>query len=177
MGYSSGNGPISLDIDYKNVRGLITSRTDGLYINNTQFINFGSTMTPLQSCSQCDNGNLWVTGGKTTTFRNITYINIQGNYIFWQIWRREIFIDVDGSLTNPALSLISPSPAQKANVSITAYRPSLNFDQHCYRLSSPLWNDSSFCDSPLRAILFANAMPAFVFAQSNIKVKSLSNPY
>jgi hypothetical protein len=177
VGYSAGNGPLNLDVDYKNVKGLITSRTDGLYINNTQFINFGSTMTVLQSCSQCDNGNLWVTGGKTSTFRNITYTNIQGNYLFWQIWRREIFIDVDGSLTDPARTLITPSVSRKGNSSITPYRPSLTVDKHCFRINSSLWNDSIYCDQQLRAVLFTNAMPTFNFAQVNIKVKLLNDPY
>ena len=84
---------------------------------------------------------------------------------------------MDGSLTYPALSLISPPLSQKANVSITPYRPSLNISQHCYRLNSSLWNDSSFCDGTLRAVLFANAMPTFVFTESDIKVKVISNPY
>jgi hypothetical protein len=45
-------------------------------------------MTPLQSCSECYHFKVWVTGGKTTYFQNISYNNIQGNYIFWEKWRR-----------------------------------------------------------------------------------------
>lgn len=47
------------------------------------FYNFGTTMTPLQSCSECYHFKLWVVGSKTTMFKNISYSNIQGNYIFW----------------------------------------------------------------------------------------------
>lgn len=83
VGYSSGNGPIDLDLEYENARGLIASRTDGLLVKNIQFVNFGPKMTPLQSCSECFSFKLWVTGGKTTHFKNITYTNIQGNYIYW----------------------------------------------------------------------------------------------
>lgn len=83
VGYSQGNGPVDVDIDYNNGRGVIASRTDGLLVKNIQFFNFGATMTPLQSCSECHDFRLWVTGGKTTYFQNITYHNILGNYIYW----------------------------------------------------------------------------------------------
>lgn len=83
VGYSSGNAPTDIDTDYNNARGVIASRTDGLKFSGIQFYNFGATMTPLQSCSECYHFKLWVTGGKTTYFENITYTNISGNYIFW----------------------------------------------------------------------------------------------
>ena len=83
VGYSQGNGPVDVDTEYNKARGLIAARTDGLLVQNVQFFNCGQTMTPLQSCSECFDFRLWVTGGKTTFFKNISYHNIQGNYIFW----------------------------------------------------------------------------------------------
>jgi hypothetical protein len=32
VGYSQGNGPVDIDIDYQNARGLIAARTDGLLV-------------------------------------------------------------------------------------------------------------------------------------------------
>ena len=81
-------------------------------------------MTPLQSCSECYNVKVWVTGGKTTYFQNITYYNIQGNYIFWEKWRREMFIDLDGTLTKPIKDLITPAIPDQPGT-ITPCRPSL----------------------------------------------------
>lgn len=72
-----------MDVDYDKSRGVIASRTDGLKVKDIRFYNFGATMTPLQSCSECYHFKLWVTGGKTTYFSNISYNNIQGKYIFW----------------------------------------------------------------------------------------------
>lgn len=72
-----------MDVDYDKSRGVIAARTDGLKFKDIRFFNFGPTMTPLQSCSECYHFKLWVTGGKTTLFSNISYNNIQGNYIFW----------------------------------------------------------------------------------------------
>lgn len=59
------------------------SRTDGMEAENIHFANFDNNMTPLQSCSECWHFKLWVVGSKTTIFRQISYENIQGNYVFW----------------------------------------------------------------------------------------------
>lgn len=72
-----------MDNVYNNARGFIASRTDGLLGKGLAFYNFGPTMTPLQSCSECYHFRLWVVGSKTTMFTNISYDNIQGDYIFW----------------------------------------------------------------------------------------------
>ena len=88
LGISGGNAPANVDDTFRNARGIITSRTDGLVVRNTKFINYGLTMTPLQSCSECFHYKLWVTGGKTTFFENIYYENISAKYIFWENWRR-----------------------------------------------------------------------------------------
>jgi len=67
VGVSQGNAPTSnLDYLYKNSRGIIASRTDGLRFSGIKFFNFKPYMTPLQSCSECWNMKVWVTGGKTT---------------------------------------------------------------------------------------------------------------
>ena len=88
VGYSTGNAPADVDATYNNARGVIAARTDGLKFTGIRFHNFGTTMTPLQSCSECYDVKVWVTGGKTTYFNDISYTNIQGNYIFWENWRR-----------------------------------------------------------------------------------------
>lgn len=177
VGYSSGNGPADLDAEYKNARGVIAARTDGLLVQNVQFFNFGPTMTPLQSCSECFDFRLWVTGGKTTFFKNISYNNIQGDYIFWEKWRREIFMDLDGSLLAPAVSALS-LPAQSKG-SITPYRPSLLIPGHCHHINDSSWDNAIYCDSTitLRGLLFTNARPSIDFQSMNIKVKLLTDPY
>jgi hypothetical protein len=180
VGYSAGNGPIlDLNSEYKDARGLIASRTDGLLIDSVQFINFGATMTPLQSCSECYDFRLWVTGGKTTHFKNITYQNIQGNYIFWEKWRREIFIDLDGTLLAPVVPTIKPTIPAQSKGSITPYRASLLIPNHCYNISGASWDDSIYCDETisLRGLLFTNANPSIDFASIDIKAKRLSDPY
>lgn len=87
-------------------------------------------MMPLQSCSECHNMKLWVVGSKTTLFENISYSNVTGNYIFWEKWRREVFIDLDGTLLAPAVTALG-IPAQSKG-SITPYRASVMVPNHCY---------------------------------------------
>lgn len=88
VGYSQGNAPSNIDSELYRTRGLIAPRTDGFKATNIAFINFGATMTPLQSCSRCDDLHLWVTGGKSSFFSKIRYENILGSYIYWNGWRR-----------------------------------------------------------------------------------------
>lgn len=83
VGYSQGNKPANVDVEYNEARGFIASRTDGLKGSGLRFYNFGPTMQPLQSCSECFSMKLWVVGSKTTMFENISYTNVTGNYIFW----------------------------------------------------------------------------------------------
>ena len=72
VGYSQGNAPDDIDTVYNNARGFIASRTDGFKVSGVSFHNYGEKMTPLQSCSECFHYKLWVTGGKTTYFENIS---------------------------------------------------------------------------------------------------------
>lgn len=66
VGFSRGNAPVDIDTEYENARGVIASRTDGLLVRGIELYNFGNTMTPLQSCSECYHFKLWVVGSKTT---------------------------------------------------------------------------------------------------------------
>lgn len=89
-------------------------------------------MTPLKSCSKCESILFQVTGGKSSFFNNVKYENIQGNYIFWNNWRREIFIDEDGSLTKPITTALGLP--QGTSGAVTPYFDHLNIPSHCYNV-------------------------------------------
>jgi hypothetical protein len=97
IGQSVNNG--LSDADLTGVYGLIAPRSDGFKGSNLRFYNFPSTMTVFQSCSQCDNMDLLVTSGKSSFFEQIQYTNVSGSYLYWNGPRRNIFYDLDGSLT------------------------------------------------------------------------------
>jgi hypothetical protein len=84
---------------YDEAIGLITARTDGLLISGARFYSFSSSMTVIQSCSQCEIDEFLVSGGRTTIFEDVAFQNILGSYVKWNSPKREIFVDLDGSLT------------------------------------------------------------------------------
>lgn len=165
VGFSLNNTVAS---NTSRARGITTPRSDGFKAQNIYFANFGPNMTPLQSCSKCENLLFWVTGGKTSFFRNITYFNILGSYVFWNGWRRQIFIDEDGTLTAPLRKSLNLTAMNKST--ITPYFQHLNIPNRCYQVI-PLWNNSTFCDNTItiRSVLYTNADPTSDFYFQNIK--------
>ncbi len=99
-----------------------------------------------------------------------------GNYIFWEKWRREIFIDLDGSLTKPIAQSLNLT--SQLSGSISPYRSSLMMPNHCYNITSK-WDNSVYCDQTvtMRGILFSNAIPKIDFNAIDIKIRLLENPY
>lgn len=93
LGNAATDGELNL------TRGLITPRTDGFLADNVHFANFDGTMTVFKSISFGFHFKKWVTGGKLSRFRSISYANINSKMMFWENWRREIYQDLDGSLT------------------------------------------------------------------------------
>ncbi|KAL4508253.1 hypothetical protein ABPG72_003557 [Tetrahymena utriculariae] len=117
VGKSLGN-PAD-DSDLVNTRGLITPRTDGFRVENTHFANFDNKMTVFKSCSFCWHFKKWVQGGKLTKFTGISYFNIKSNKIFWENWRREIYQDLDGTLSGRGKpAWITPSGAHLSNQAV-----------------------------------------------------------
>lgn len=86
-------------------------------------------------------------------------------------------MDLDGTLLAPAVTTLGLSP--QSSGSITPYRGSLDIQDHCYEITGPSWDHSTYCDSTiqLRSILFTNGIPAFDFNAIGIKAHLLTDPY
>jgi hypothetical protein len=86
---------------------------------------------------------------------------------------------MDGSLTAPIATTITPSIGVQTSGSITPYRPSLMIPNHCHHITGSLWDDSIYCDQTitLRGILFTNAIPVLEFSAVDIRVRLLGNAY
>ncbi|EAR99597.2 IPT/TIG domain protein (macronuclear) [Tetrahymena thermophila SB210] len=145
VGKSLGN-PAD-DSDLENTRGLITPRTDGFRVESTHFANFDKKMTVFKSCSFCWHFKKWVQGGKLTKFIDISYANINSNKIFWENWRREIYQDLDGSLSGRGKpSWITPSgPHLKSQTSCATTSDENN-----------QWDDGVICTQQVVRIEFSN---------------------
>ena len=140
---------------YNNSAGIITPRTDNLWVNNVTFYNFKASynMTAFQSCSVCWHFKLKITGGKTTKFSNLKF-NAVDTKIVWGGTKKEIYIDLDGSF-------FGASP----NSSITGYYPHLDGIPEC-SIPNPLIYDSSIlCNGnvQIRPIMFRNLRPQEAF--------------
>ena len=57
-------------------------------------------MTVWQACSKCDNLLLYTNFGAIYYASNIKYTNIDGSYYHMLGLKREVFYDLDGTLTN-----------------------------------------------------------------------------
>lgn len=108
VGKTAGNHATDGELDL--TRGLITPRTDGFKADNVHFANFDGTMTVFKSVSFGYHIKKWVTGGKLTRFNKISYSGVTSGMMFWENWRREIYEDLDGSLTKRGVhSWVTPS--------------------------------------------------------------------
>ena len=97
VGKTVGNHASDGELDL--TRGLITPRTDGFKADNVHFANFDGTMTVFKSVSFGYHIKKWVTGGKLSRFNAISYAGISSDMMYWENWRREIYEDMDGSMT------------------------------------------------------------------------------
>lgn len=79
--------------------GVIPPRSEYLYINNTHFYNFDyQSAAALGSCSNCAREQSADIGSRTTTVEGLTFTNVTKR-IKYQPLKKEIYYDVDGSLT------------------------------------------------------------------------------
>jgi hypothetical protein len=144
-----------------------------MLFSNIRFHNFGADMTPLMSCNMCHTIKLWVTGGKATFFQNIQYTNVTGNYIFWEKWRREIFHDLDGSLTRPiqqAMGVTYPS------ATVMPFMVHNQIPGKCVNESTSKWDESLICNenATVRKLMLTNPVPLTEFSLLPMKVTRFS---
>jgi hypothetical protein len=77
-------------------------RTGHMTVENIRFYDFLETSTIWESCSKCDNVLLYTNLGAVYKASAISYTNVQGKYFHMKGLEREIFYDLDGTLTNRA---------------------------------------------------------------------------
>lgn len=159
VGRSDGNGRTLANLT--GVYGLITPRTDGLKVSNVAFIKFPSVMTVFRSCSGCENELIRATTGKATFFEGISYTDVNASYIFWQIPRREVYYDLDGSLSSTVFD-----GTTRTKTTITPYFPHNDIPGTCFNATTPTkWDSAQLCGSNavVRTVVFTNGMPTSDF--------------
>lgn len=148
---------------YENARGIITPRSDNMLIQNVEFHNFANqNMTIFESCSRCWHPKLKISGGKTTKFKNIKIFN-SSKMVVWIGLKREVYIDLDGSLTGQAGSSITPAYPHLMGIPDCTHSP-------------VIWDNAVICNSKtqLRSILFKHFLPYELFFGVDMRILRLA---
>ena len=144
-----------------NAVGLITPRTDNLFVFNVAFFNFtqNQQMKALLSCSKCWNYNLGITGGKTTKFELLSFTNVDQK-VSWGGAKKEVYIDIDGSLLG------------ERNSMITAYYPHLDGIKECNITDNIGFDYSIICNSSIqiRTLMFRSLVGVNSFLGIELKI-------
>ena len=111
---------------------------------------------------------LVVTTGKCTFFERISYNNVTSKFVFWNGIRRNIFYDIDGSLS----STLFNGAVVRPNSTILPYFPHNDISGKCFNnTNNTLWDTSLICDNTtvVRTVMFTNALPSSFFQNQIIK--------
>jgi hypothetical protein len=76
------------------------------YLSDVKIVNYGTQSYAIAGCNECDSPNMFHQGGFTTRFQKLQFIN-SPRRVRWNPHKKEIFYDLDGSLTGTADAMLS----------------------------------------------------------------------
>lgn len=116
-----------------------------------------------------------MTTGKCTFFQNISYTNVNSRYIFWNNMPRNIFYDMDGTLSG---SKFNGGTARYNSTILPYYVHNDGISGCSNNTNSSLWDTSMICDNTtqVRTIMITNALPFQNFQNQLIKFYRLQTP-
>jgi hypothetical protein len=101
-----GHSELAEDLTFTNFKlerpsfGVIGPRTEGFQVHNVKFYNFDvAEKAAIATCSHCFSAPSTDSGARTLTVRNVWFDSSVTRRVFYQTPRREIILDLDGSLT------------------------------------------------------------------------------
>ena len=112
--------------------------------------------------------------GKSSFFEQISYTNVTGKMIFWNGPRRNIFYDLDGSMSS---NLFDGTARSKATIF-----PHYVHDEIAGKCNvaanTTKWDNSLICNSDVvvRSVMMANPAPLSWFKNTQLKIMRLSSP-
>jgi hypothetical protein len=126
-------------------------------------------MTVWQACSKCDNVLLYTNFGATYFASKISYTNINGGFYDMLGLKREVFYDLDGSLTNGVFDSVT-----RLSATLTFGWRHLLQDPACVSATNPaLWDTAAVCGPTVtvRQVMFANMINPELFSRQSIRVR------
>lgn len=130
-------------------------------------------MTVWQACSKCDNLLLYTNFGATYYASNIKYTNIAGSYYHMLGLKREVFYDLDGSLTNTVFDSNT-----RTSATLTYGWEHLLQDSACLSATDPLsWDKGTVCDQTVtvRQVMMTNLQDTQLFKSQSQRTRMIAS--
>jgi hypothetical protein len=147
--------------------GLTTPRADRFLVDNVKFYSFGQpNMALFSSCSRCEHsGASTDSGARTIYFKRIFSDNSQNKNIRWNMPKRDIYRDLDGTLSgSTGAAWVTPFWQH-------------NFVKECKRDADLKYDDALICDDTvqLRRVAFNQLTPSNTFVGQPLKILRLAS--
>ncbi len=124
-------------------------------------------MTVWAACSKCYEVLLYTNTGSHSYAEKIQYNTINGSYFHMFGLKRDVFTDLDGTLTNGVFD------SKKRNSATLAYSwPHFVQDQSCALATKPLaWDNGIVCEGTMRHIMFTHIRDLVLFQKLPLRVR------
>lgn len=164
-------------VNYTNgMAGAITPRSGQSNITNTRFYNYPAGSVMFKTCAFCDDSELFTNLGTELFIKNVTFTNVNGNYLFMIGMKRDVIYDLDASL---AASFDGNTIGRTSATIVSNWPHIASYQQsRCVNSTSPAkWDNAIICDQTvtIRRIFITNALNLNDFNNQFIKVAQLNN--
>lgn len=129
-------------------------------------------MTVWKTCSKCDNLLLYTNFGATYFSQKIKYTDIDGKYFKMLGLKKEVFYDLDGTMTNGVFD-----SKTRTSATVSYGWEHLLQDPACLPATDPtLWDKATACDQTVtvRQVMFTNLQNTDEFKSTSMKARMLA---
>ena len=174
IGKSTGNAH-SNPVNYtKGMSAIITGRTGQYNLTNIRAYNYPAGSILIQTCSMCDDLDLYTNVGTEIFVKQWTLSQISGTMLKMIGLKRDIIYDIDGSLSNAFDGNSRPS-----GTIVQSYNHIKNYKQSVCpeATTADNWDNTLMCNSSVtvRRVMFTNLVDLRLFKMQWIKIKPLNN--
>jgi hypothetical protein len=175
IGYSQTNMVADQTNYTSGMAGVITPRTGQSNVTNTRFYNYPTGSIAFITCSKCDQKSLFTNLGSEVFIQNLTFDQVNGNYLLMLGLKRDVLYDLDASLAN-----YFDGNTSRTSATIVHNYNHISAWNHLYCKSPSSvdqWDNSIMCDQTItiRRIYITNAIDPYVFNAQFIKVIPISS--
>lgn len=169
IGQTKTNSPQTVD----GSKGIITPRLGNIRIDNIRFYNYPVKTHTIETCSHCDNPDLFTNTAQEIYISNITFNNVNGYKLFMNGLKREILYDLDGSFTTNQFD-----GNQRQSAAITYNYNHLKTEPACLPTSDiTSWDNTVACDSSVKLVrvTFDHVTPDSIFSMAGLKAEEIDH--